>query len=1026
MRARFPISYFSSCYLCWLIFLVLFHLCLSDQKHDDHVLCLDSERDALMQFKHDLIDEANLIASWVGGKSDCCRWAGIVCDNITGHVHEIHLPGNDGQCEADWTTYEEIKERFKHKLGGHLNPSLLELKQLKHLDLSCNNFKKIQIPSFIGSLRNLRYLNLSYSNFGGMFPPQIGNISELRVLSLSDLDEISIMEMKWLSNLRRLHHLDMSLIDLSKATDWFQVINTLPSLVELHLSICELSNWHPHVSRLNVTSLTVLDLFGNDFGKTFPRWIFNLTNLVSLHLGDCRFNNPLPSGIYSFRNLASLQTFYAYGNHFMNSSSLLKGLSSNLKVLDISYCGISSSVLHSLDNSTSLLSLDMSGNQLTEAIPSSLGNLCELKEIDLSFNTFGNISLAYLLKSLLNCKSPSLESLDIFGSRLSGPIPKSIIRISSLKTLVLANNRLNGSIPNLIGQLSSLEVLDLESNQLSGNLPVSLGQLSKLIDLSFSNNSLVGSVTEAHFAKLVSLKSLDGSGNNLTLKLQVANWYPPFHVQALFLNSWCLGPQFPTWLQSQRDLTWLDISSANISSPMPRESFWRSFPNLTHLDMSHNHIKGTLTLGILGTVDVLDLSFNEFSGKLSTVSNDSLLPVSLYLSNNFFEGSLRQLLCLNGVQETHVLSLGYNYFSGVLPDCWEKWPNLQVLTLGNNKLSGEIPRTLGSVQGLQLLNIHENKISGRLPNSLMKLTSLNILQLGKNELTGSIPSWIGTKLSLLKILNLRSNHLEGNLPHELCYLSQTQILDLAQNNLSGNIPRCLYNFSVLSGKETNSLPDLSFSFEGYDISDGGLASATASDTLVMKGQEYTYSSILGLVTLLDLSSNNFSGQIPSELTTLGELKSLNLSRNELTGRIPGEIGDMKALESLDLSMNMLYGELPISLSRLNFLSYFNVSYNNLTGSVPVSTQLQSFNESSFYGNKLCGTPLSDHCVLVEVPTQTTGYEKKERGFGWGLIISIVLGFVTGFWISVVPLIVSTSWRVKYFSLMGKLINVYGS
>ncbi|KAI3704957.1 hypothetical protein L1987_75187 [Smallanthus sonchifolius] len=226
---RFSISYLSSSHFWLLLVLALLHLCFSDQKSGD-VLCMDGERRALMRFKHGLIDEADRLASWVGETSDCCRWAGIVCDNITGHVHQIHLPGPDGHCDGMYfLSKEEEKEGLKQMLGGHLSPSLLELKQLKYLDLSCNNFKQIQIPSFIGSLRNLRRLNLSRSNFGGMNPPQIGNISELRVLSLGDLygTTMSMMKMQWLSSLRWLHHLDMRGIDLSKAIDWFVFLSTL-------------------------------------------------------------------------------------------------------------------------------------------------------------------------------------------------------------------------------------------------------------------------------------------------------------------------------------------------------------------------------------------------------------------------------------------------------------------------------------------------------------------------------------------------------------------------------------------------------------------------------------------------------------------------------------------------------------------------------------------------------------------------------------------------------------------------------
>ena len=108
----------------------------------------------------------------------------------------------------------------------------------------------------------------------------------------------------------------------------------------------------------------------------------------------------------------------------------------------------------------------------------------------------------------------------------------------------------------------------------------------------------------------------------------------------------------------------------------------------------------------------------------------------------------------------------------------------------------------------------------------------------------------------------------------------------------------------------------------------------------------------------------------------------------------------------------------MSLSNLNFLSSFNVSYNNLTGSVPSSTQLQSFNESSFIGNELCGGPVTETCVPVEVPDSEV--QKEEDGPDWGLIISIMAGFVSGFWIILVPLIVSRSWRIQYFHFMSEL------
>ncbi|GKE05519.1 leucine-rich repeat protein, partial [Tanacetum coccineum] len=86
--------------------------------------------------------------------------------------------------------------------------------------------------------------------------------------------------------------------------------------------------------------------------------------------------------------------------------------------------------------------------------------------------------------------------------------------------------------------------------------------------------------------------------------------------------------------------------------------------------------------------------------------------------------------------------------------------------------------------------------------------------------------------------------------------------------------------------------------------------------------------------------------------------------------------------------------------------------NNLTGRVPSSTQLQSFNERIFFGNKLCGDPLVEQCARVKAhaPDTTNHEEDNEESHraDWALVISIVLGFVIGFWVIVLPLILSRS------------------
>nr|GEX11223.1 leucine-rich repeat protein [Tanacetum cinerariifolium] len=405
-----------------------------------------------------------------------------------------------------------------------------------------------------------------------------------------------------------------------------------------------------------------------------------------------------------------------------------------------------------------------------------------------------------------------------------------------------------------------------------------------------------------------------------------------------------------------------DLTSSLRRGALQPESFWRSFPILESLDMSENQMQGTLNLSGFPALTTLDLSSNRFGGKLPDILNGSF-PFVLDLSNNVFMGSLHHLLCSDGAKATNLLNLGFNSLSGVIPECWEKWQILSSLYLENNDFSG------------------------------------------------AIPSCVGTKLSSLRLLNLRSNKFVGKIPQELCYLTDIQILDLSNNKLMGDIPKCFDNFSILSKNET-------FLDDQFDIytEDG------VSDSLVMKGHEYIYNNtILNQMGLLDLSNNKLDGYIPSDLTTLIKLKSLNLSRNYLTGRIPEKIGDLKEVESFDLSLNKLSGELPVSLSSLNPLSSFNVSYNNLTGKIPSSTQLQSLNESSFVCNKLCGDPLiSEPYSRVKTPDTDHEEDDGSHGVDWGLIFSVVSGFIVGFWVIVAPLIVSRSWRIAYFRFLNDL------
>ena len=83
-----------------------------------------------------------------------------------------------------------------------------------------------------------------------------------------------------------------------------------------------------------------------------------------------------------------------------------------------------------------------------------------------------------------------------------------------------------------------------------------------------------------------------------------------------------------------------------------------------------------------------------------------------------------------------------------------------------------------------------------------------------------------------------------------------------------------------------------------------------------------YTDDSGRVVVLDLSSNNLSGEIPSELGNLASLGSLQLGGNRLTSEIPTHLGNLRELEWLNLGNNQLTGEIPLSLTNLTNLFDF--------------------------------------------------------------------------------------------------------
>jgi len=179
-----------------------------------------------------------------------------------------------------------------------------------------------------------------------------------------------------------------------------------------------------------------------------------------------------------------------------------------------------------------------------------------------------------------------------------------------------------------------------------------------------------------------------------------------------------------------------------------------------------------------------------------------------------------------------------------------------------------------------------------------------------------------------------------------------------------------------------------------------------SMTIINKGNFLEYKRILAYLNVIDLSSNNFIGEIPNFVGSLTELRMLNLSNNALTGSIPLSLANLTELEALDLSSNKLTGMIPPALAQLSFLAFFNVSDNHLSGPIPQVNQFTTFKIDSYGGNLgLCGVPLTKKCGNhVEAPppppppsgalAEKLDWKIVLMGFGSGLVIGAVMGLNT--------------------------------
>ncbi|KAJ1256514.1 hypothetical protein BS78_K012900 [Paspalum vaginatum] len=472
---------------------------------------------------------------------------------------------------------------------------------------------------------------------------------------------------------------------------------------------------HPHrVTSLNLTSQGLVGQISPSLGNlTFLRVLVLLANSLtgeippSLgHLHHLRYvnlnNNTLQGSIPSFANCSNLLVLWLENNKLVGEIPL--------------------------DLPRNLEKLSLFDNNLTGIIPSYLANISTLMHLDLVGNNIeGNIPEEFT-------KLLELQLLFLGVNKLSGCFPQLVLNLSSLVGFDVALNSLSGDVPSNFGSaLPSLQYLELGGNFFHGHIPSGLNNASKLFHIDLPSNNFSGVVPT--LANLSSLRYLMFTENQLS-------------------------GDFPTSIANLNNLIMLSLHGNRFKGVVPE--WLGTLPNLQIIYLDSNGFTGVIpsSLSNMSQLAELYLDSNRFDGHILPILGNFQMLQVLSIPDNNLEGSIpKELFKIPGLMQ---MDLGFNNLDGPLHSDIGIAKQLIYLQLSSNKLSGEIPNTLQNCDSLEDIELDRNVFNGSIPTSLGNITNLLNMNLSHNNLTGPIP----VSLSSLQLehLDLSFNNLEGEVP----------------------------------------------------------------------------------------------------------------------------------------------------------------------------------------------------------------------------------------------------------------------
>jgi len=723
------------------------------------------------------------------------------------------------QCDI----YPQTKCLMSYNAAGILPSSISSLTMLTSLRLRMLGIARQPIPSWIGSVRALTSLDLSFNSFTGSLPDSLYELTNLVHLHLNDNFLSGTLSAK-ISHLTALKTLEIGYHSYQQYL--YEEYGAVPESIEgsnqlrgsLPSEICLL------------TSLRKLQLNSNTLTGSLPACIAQMSKLRLLDVSFNRLTGTLPSFYTPTETTLSppLSNFYCP----VKEDGLPAWEKMFLKLANNQFSG-------SLDSLSSLATGRHAGlddGYGCSSVPDYGSSIWAYKDwISIRGNLFHGTLPDFILSI------PNLGRLDVGSNSISGTIP---LGLSTLKNVNLASNRFHGTVPSIFKDMLSFE---MSSNLLTGTLPSTLvSGATALKSLTIRNNLIKQDISEIFgmlttggaglwFSanSLVPFAVIDLTGNLLfgTLPSSIFEkggymMLQDSSIQSILLGNNSLSGTIPSAVQNLKTLATLDLSYNSFTGTLPTLAFSK-MTNLENLVLrgNVNLLPSTESSGgsrrqLSSSVGGLDFIASMTSLQLIDVfgtgirvsSIPSTLPRGFQtlskFSDNCYSVQLLDSICTDSPDLQTITLDGMATDDLKTKQCeepiWQsnsfgfnsKRPIVDASTLSRAQ-QPTIPSCLFSMTGLQTLHLSLNGYVGTLPETVS--SSLQELVISHNFLTGTIP--LSFQRRKWAKLDLSYNMFSG-VVEDLYPPLSGGVIDVSVNRLSGRVPKQLHstpNVSLLQG-----------------------------------------------------------------------------------------------------------------------------------------------------------------------------------------------------------------------------------